>query len=170
MCIYIYINNVYIYDYMTYFDLVCWIFLNHSRSPVLDVFSGTSPRTQSLNHQRLTGEPNASNDQVMTAAAKHLCPVTLELGGKSPVIVDRGLSPSQLHIACSRIISTALFVNAGQSLAGFFDLDGDWNDVRWPFFFKACCEMNGTGNGAMVLSWNQWLASSAPFCVTSHLE
>lgn len=51
---------------------------------------------------------------VMTAAAKHLCPVTLELGGKSPVIVDRGLSPSQLHIACSRIISTALFVNAGQ--------------------------------------------------------
>lgn len=74
---------------------------------------------------RLTGEPNASNDQVMTAAAKHLCPVTLELGGKSPVIVDRGLSPSQLHIACSRIISTALFVNAGQSLAGFFDLDGD---------------------------------------------
>eukprot|EP00438_Fugacium_kawagutii_P030741 Skav217073 [mRNA] locus=scaffold1308:35413:36393:- [translate_table: standard] len=51
---------------------------------------------------------------VMTAAAKHLCPVTLELGGKSPVIVDRGLSASQLQIAASRILSSALFVNAGQ--------------------------------------------------------
>ena len=28
---------------------------------------------------------------VMTAAAKHLTPVTLELGGKSPTIVDSGV-------------------------------------------------------------------------------
>jgi len=51
---------------------------------------------------------------VMTAAAKHLCPVTLELGGKSPVIVDCGLSASQLATAANRIVSTACFVNAGQ--------------------------------------------------------
>ena len=51
---------------------------------------------------------------VLTAAAKHLCPVTLELGGKSPVIVDRGLSASQLKVAVSRILSSGLFVNAGQ--------------------------------------------------------
>lgn len=51
---------------------------------------------------------------VMTAAAKHLCPVTLELGGKSPVIVDKGLSASQLQIAVNRICSVGLFINAGQ--------------------------------------------------------
>lgn len=51
---------------------------------------------------------------VMAAAAKHLCPVTLELGGKSPVIVDKGLSRSQLQVAANRILSVALFVNAGQ--------------------------------------------------------
>eukprot|EP00933_Yihiella_yeosuensis_P061851 TRINITY_DN64716_c0_g1_i1.p1 TRINITY_DN64716_c0_g1~~TRINITY_DN64716_c0_g1_i1.p1 ORF type:complete len:532 (-),score=97.34 TRINITY_DN64716_c0_g1_i1:450-2045(-) len=51
---------------------------------------------------------------VMTAAAKHLCPVTLELGGKCPCIVDRGLSSSQLKTAANRIVSSALFFNAGQ--------------------------------------------------------
>jgi len=51
---------------------------------------------------------------VMSAAAKHLCPVTLELGGKSPCIVDRGLSASSLRTAANRIVSTGLFINAGQ--------------------------------------------------------
>ncbi|KAF6142709.1 hypothetical protein GIB67_018420 [Kingdonia uniflora] len=34
----------------------------------------------------------------MSAAVKHLIPVTLELGGKCPVIVDSRLSPSQMQI------------------------------------------------------------------------
>lgn len=34
-------------------------------------------------------------------------------GGKSPVIVDCGLSASQLATAANRIVSTACFVNAG---------------------------------------------------------
>ncbi|CAE7254365.1 Aldh3b1 [Symbiodinium natans] len=51
---------------------------------------------------------------VMEAAAKHLCPVTLELGGKSPVVFDKGLSASQLKLAAKRIAYVGLFVNAGQ--------------------------------------------------------
>ena len=48
---------------------------------------------------------------VMTAAAKHLTPVTLELGGKSPCIVD-----SDIDIDCTaRRIVWGKFVNAGQT-------------------------------------------------------
>jgi aldehyde dehydrogenase (NAD+) len=48
---------------------------------------------------------------VMEAAAKHLTPVTLELGGKSPVIVDRG---ANLAVAAKRV-AWGKFVNAGQT-------------------------------------------------------
>jgi len=48
---------------------------------------------------------------VMGAAAKHLTPVTLELGGKSPCIVDE---TANLEIAARRII-WGKYVNAGQT-------------------------------------------------------
>lgn len=48
---------------------------------------------------------------VMEAAAKHLTPVTLELGGKSPCIVD---SDCNLEIAAKRII-WGKFYNSGQT-------------------------------------------------------
>ena len=48
---------------------------------------------------------------IYTAAAEHLIPVTLELGGKSPVIVD---SSADLKIAARRIIWGKCF-NAGQT-------------------------------------------------------
>jgi len=48
---------------------------------------------------------------VMTAAAKHLTPVTLELGGKSPCIVDRDID---VDVAARRIC-WGKFVNAGQT-------------------------------------------------------
>jgi aldehyde dehydrogenase (NAD+) len=48
---------------------------------------------------------------VMEAAAKHLTPVTLELGGKSPCIVDRN---TDLDIAARRIV-WGKFYNAGQT-------------------------------------------------------
>jgi len=51
---------------------------------------------------------------VMTAAAQHLTPVTLELGGKCPVIVDKGLTPAKMRVACRRILHFGLYVNAGQ--------------------------------------------------------
>lgn len=48
---------------------------------------------------------------VMEKAAKHLTPVTLELGGKSPCIVDRGVP---LDVTARRII-WGKFLNAGQT-------------------------------------------------------
>lgn len=49
--------------------------------------------------------------KVMKQAAEHLIPVTLELGGKSPVIVDH---TADLHLAAKRII-WGKFLNAGQT-------------------------------------------------------
>jgi aldehyde dehydrogenase (NAD+) len=43
--------------------------------------------SKKFNHIYFTGSPNVGK-VVMEASAKHLCSVTLELGGKSPVIVD----------------------------------------------------------------------------------
>lgn len=48
---------------------------------------------------------------VMTAAARHLTPVTLELGGKSPVIVDRDAD----LVTAARRIAWSKFLNAGQT-------------------------------------------------------
>ena len=48
---------------------------------------------------------------VATAAAKHLTPVTLELGGKSPVIVDPNVD---LKLAAKRLMWGKV-VNAGQT-------------------------------------------------------
>ncbi|MGY6501859.1 MAG: aldehyde dehydrogenase family protein [Acidimicrobiales bacterium] len=49
--------------------------------------------------------------KVMAAAAPHLTPVVLELGGKSPAIVDRS---ANLAVAARRIVF-GKFVNAGQT-------------------------------------------------------
>ncbi|XP_057974019.1 aldehyde dehydrogenase family 3 member H1-like isoform X1 [Malania oleifera] len=49
---------------------------------------------------------------VMAAAAKHLTPVVLELGGKSPVIVDSDIN---LKVATRRIISGKWGCNNGQA-------------------------------------------------------
>ncbi|MEL7334553.1 MAG: aldehyde dehydrogenase, partial [Cyanobacteria bacterium J06560_2] len=48
---------------------------------------------------------------VMAAAAKHLTPVTLELGGKSPCIVDADI---KVEVAAKRIV-WGKFLNAGQT-------------------------------------------------------
>jgi aldehyde dehydrogenase (NAD+) len=48
---------------------------------------------------------------VMKAAARHLTPVTLELGGKSPAIVDRS---ANIEVAARRI-AWGKFLNAGQT-------------------------------------------------------
>ena len=57
-----------------------------------------------------TGSP-AVGKMVMQAAARHLTPVTLELGGKSPCIVDRDID---LNLTAKRIVS-GKFINAGQT-------------------------------------------------------
>lgn len=57
-----------------------------------------------------TGSP-AVGRVVMEAAARHLTPVVLELGGKSPVVVDRG---ADIRIAARRI-AWGKALNAGQT-------------------------------------------------------
>lgn len=57
-----------------------------------------------------TGSPSVGKS-VMAAASRHLTPLTLELGGKSPCIVDKGCD---LEKAASRI-AWGKFTNAGQT-------------------------------------------------------
>jgi aldehyde dehydrogenase (NAD+) len=63
-----------------------------------------------LDHIFFTGG-TAIGKLVMAAAAQHLTPVTLELGGKSPCIVD-----TDIHLQhTARRIAWGKFINAGQS-------------------------------------------------------
>jgi aldehyde dehydrogenase (NAD+) len=78
------------------------------------VFEGGVPVSQVLfdlpfDHIFFTGSP-AVGKLVMAAAAKHLSTVTLELGGKSPVIVDK---TADLDVAASKI-AWLKAMNAGQ--------------------------------------------------------
>jgi aldehyde dehydrogenase (NAD+) len=62
-----------------------------------------------FNHIFFTGSPKVGKI-VMKAAADHLASVTLELGGKSPLIID---ASANMNLAI-QFIATAKFVNAGQ--------------------------------------------------------
>ncbi|MFW6051277.1 MAG: aldehyde dehydrogenase family protein [Myxococcota bacterium] len=79
------------------------------------VVEGAVPETQALleqqwDHIMYTGNGGVARI-IMEAAAKHLTPVTLELGGKSPVVVDRNVD---LDVAARRIVWGKWF-NAGQT-------------------------------------------------------
>lgn len=79
------------------------------------VVEGAVDETTALLRQRFdhifyTGNPAVAK-VVMRAAAEHLTPVTLELGGKSPAFVD---STVELATAARRI-AYGKFVNAGQT-------------------------------------------------------
>jgi aldehyde dehydrogenase (NAD+) len=66
--------------------------------------------SQQFDHIFYTGNGTVGRI-VMEAAAKHLTPVTLELGGKSPCLVDQ---QTDLDVAARRIV-WAKFYNAGQT-------------------------------------------------------
>ncbi|MEU9008461.1 aldehyde dehydrogenase family protein [Streptomyces sp. NPDC048479] len=81
----------------------------------LAVVEGAVPETTALLEQHFdhifyTGNGTVGRI-VMRAAAEHLTPVTLELGGKSPAFVDQG---ADLQTVASRLVATK-FVNAGQT-------------------------------------------------------
>ena len=83
-----------------------------------------------------TGSPSLGKT-VMEAAAKNLTPVVLELGGKSPCIVDKG---ADIHIAAQRI-AWGKTLNAGQTcIAPDYLLIH--NSLKKPFVeeFKAAIE------------------------------
>ncbi len=79
------------------------------------VVEGGVPETTALLEQRWDHIFYTGNGRVgrivLEAAAKHLTPVTLELGGKSPAIVDR---EANLVVAARRI-AWGKFLNAGQT-------------------------------------------------------
>jgi aldehyde dehydrogenase (NAD+) len=79
------------------------------------VVEGGIPETtelleQAFDHILYTGNERVGRI-VMTAAAKHLTPVTLELGGKSPCLIDKS---ADIEVAASRI-AWGKFINAGQT-------------------------------------------------------
>ena len=79
------------------------------------VVEGGVPETTAILEQRFdhiffTGSTNVGRI-VMQAAARHLTPVTLELGGKSPTIVA---ADADLDVAARRIM-WGKFMNAGQT-------------------------------------------------------
>lgn len=79
------------------------------------LFNGDASITETLleepwNYIFFTGSPRVGR-LVMSAAAKHLTPLTLELGGKSPAVVDRD---ADLETAAKRI-AWGKFLNAGQT-------------------------------------------------------
>ncbi|MGW1270385.1 aldehyde dehydrogenase family protein [Streptomyces sp. NPDC002491] len=94
--------------------------LAHWLPQVLDpqavaVVEGGVPETTALLDQRFdhvfyTGN-GAVGRIVMAAAARHLTPVTLELGGKSPAVVEPGADLA----AAARRIAWGKFMNAGQT-------------------------------------------------------
>jgi aldehyde dehydrogenase (NAD+) len=78
------------------------------------VFEGDIPLAEALlelpaDHIFFTGSP-AVGKRIMAAAAKNLTTVTLELGGKCPMIVDKGVDPAQ----AAAMAVGGRFRNAGQ--------------------------------------------------------
>lgn len=63
-----------------------------------------------FDHIHFTGS-TATGKKIMEAASKNLCSVTLELGGKSPVIIDENYSIKN----CVKQIGWGKFLNAGQT-------------------------------------------------------
>jgi aldehyde dehydrogenase (NAD+) len=100
-----------------------------------DAFSvvlGAVPETTALLEQKwdhifFTGGPSIGKI-VMAAAAKHLTPVVLELGGKCPAIVH---SSANLTVAAQRI-AQGRRMNAGQTCTGV-DHVLVFKDVKEPF-------------------------------------
>lgn len=81
---------------------------------ILVVEGGVEPTTQLLaepfDHIFYTGSTNVGR-VVMRAAAEHLTPVTLELGGKCPTYIDRSADVAE----AAKRVAWAKFLNAGQT-------------------------------------------------------
>ncbi|XP_023264600.1 fatty aldehyde dehydrogenase-like, partial [Seriola lalandi dorsalis] len=79
------------------------------------VVTGGVSETQELLRQRFDHIFYTGNSMVgkliMEAAAKHLTPVTLELGGKSPCYIDKNCD---ISVACRRV-AWGKYTNCGQT-------------------------------------------------------
>uniref|UniRef100_A0AAY4DGR0 Aldehyde dehydrogenase n=1 Tax=Denticeps clupeoides TaxID=299321 RepID=A0AAY4DGR0_9TELE len=96
-------------------DLLKELLPQYLDKEMYQVVTGGIPESQELLRQRFdhifyTGN-SIVGKIVMEAAARHLTPVTLELGGKSPCYIDKNCD---LSVACRRI-TWGKFVNCGQT-------------------------------------------------------
>ncbi|MFA9216563.1 MAG: aldehyde dehydrogenase family protein [Sphingomonadaceae bacterium] len=92
-------------------SIISAVFAEHE----VALFQGAQPTAHALlqlpfDHIFFTGSP-AVGKQVMAAAARHLTSVTLELGGKSPTIVD---ASANLQLAAETLM-WGKFINNGQT-------------------------------------------------------
>ncbi|XP_027918214.1 aldehyde dehydrogenase family 3 member F1 [Vigna unguiculata] len=91
-------------------------------SNAIKVIEGGSTVCEQLLQQKwdkifFTGSPSVGS-MVMSAAAKNLTPVTLELGGKCPAILDSLPNPSEFKLAVKRIIGGKWGPCSGQACIG----------------------------------------------------
>ncbi|XP_016051996.1 PREDICTED: aldehyde dehydrogenase, dimeric NADP-preferring [Miniopterus natalensis] len=96
-------------------NLLATIIPQYLDKDLYPVINGGVPETtevlkERFDHILYTGSTGVGKI-VMTAAAKHLTPVTLELGGKSPCYVDKD---ADLDVACRRI-AWGKYMNSGQT-------------------------------------------------------
>ena len=96
-------------------SVIAGIIQDNFEPSFISVVEGGPQETQillsrGLDHIFFTGGTDIGKI-VMKAASEHLTPVTLELGGKSPCIVDKDI---QLDYTASRIV-WGKFINAGQT-------------------------------------------------------
>ncbi|XWS21646.1 hypothetical protein CRYUN_Cryun30bG0072200 [Craigia yunnanensis] len=97
-------------------SLLAKLVADYLDSSCIKVVEGAVPETSALLEQKWDKILYTGNGRVarivMAAAAKHLTPVVLELGGKSPVIVDSGIN---LQVATRRTIAGKWGCNNGQA-------------------------------------------------------
>ncbi len=96
-------------------SLICKVVRELFTQDEVAIFEGEADVSQALlelpfDHIFFTGSPTIGK-HVMAAAAKHLTSVTLELGGKSPTIID---ASANLKLAAINVM-WAKFANAGQT-------------------------------------------------------
>ncbi|GGS20766.1 aldehyde dehydrogenase [Streptomyces humidus] len=99
---------------------------------------------EGLDHAFFTGGPEVGK-VIMAAAAPHLTPVTLELGGKCPVLVARD---ADLDVAARRIAWTKL-LNSGQTCIApdYVMVDGAVRDAFLPKLRQALVELSPHRDG-----------------------
>ena len=95
--------------------VLCEMFDSSFDSRLIKVVEGGHQANSELlelrwDHIFFTGSPNVGK-VVMEAASRHLTPVTLELGGKSPVIIDGSMDMA----LAARRLAWGKFLNAGQT-------------------------------------------------------
>lgn len=114
-------------------------------SECVKVIEGGVPETSALlelpwDHILYTGGGNVGRI-VMAAAAKHLTPVTLELGGKSPCVV----MPDVNLLTTARRIAWGKFTNAGQTCIApdYVLVDAETEKKLVPLLQQVVTEMFG---------------------------